>query len=39
MDSGVESQREMAIRRIKAKSDFGIHLVIYLAVNALLVAI
>ena len=39
MDSGAESQREMAIRRIKAKNDFKIHLVVYLAVNALLVAI
>ena len=39
MDPSVESQREAAIRRIKAKRDFRLHLVIYLAVNALLVAI
>jgi hypothetical protein len=38
MDGTVESRRELAIRRLKAKSGFKIHLLFYLAVNALLVA-
>src|SRR6266487_12988 len=32
-------RREQAIKRIKAKNDFKIHLVVYLAVNAMLVVI
>ena len=39
MDSNVEARRELAIERLKAKHDFKIHLAIYFAVNALLVAI
>ena len=31
--------RERAIRRVKAQRDFKVHLVVYLAVNALLVGI
>ena len=34
-----DEQRQLAIRRIKAKRGFRTHLAIYLAVNALLVAI
>ena len=34
-----EDQRQWAIRRIRAKREFWRHLVIYLAVNALLVVI
>jgi len=34
-----EDQRQHAIRRIKAKREFRRHLSVYLAVNALLVAI
>jgi len=33
------ARRELAIKRIKAKNDFKIHLVVYLAVNAMLVVI
>jgi hypothetical protein len=32
-------RREQAIKRIKAKNDFKIHLVVYLAVNTMLVVI
>ncbi len=35
----MEQRRKLAIERIKAKNDFLIHLVIYLTVNAMLVAI
>jgi uncharacterized membrane protein len=31
--------RQQAIKRIKAKDDFKIHLIVYLAVNAMLVVI
>lgn len=34
-----EARRSLALKRIKAKSDFKMHLVVYLAVNAMLVAI
>ncbi len=34
-----ENRREQAIERLKKKRDFKTHLVIYLAVNALLVGI
>ena len=34
-----EEQRQQAIRRIQAKRGFRVHLVVYLAVNALLVLI
>jgi hypothetical protein len=34
-----EEQRERAIRRIRAKRGFWVHFAVYLAVNALLVAI
>jgi hypothetical protein len=33
-----EQRRELAIQRIKARRDFRVHLVIYLIVNAALVA-
>jgi hypothetical protein len=33
------ARRQQAIKRIKAKNDFKIHLVVYLAVNAMLVVI
>lgn len=39
MDGNVETRRELALKRLKAKHDFRIHLAIYLAVNVLLVAI
>ena len=32
-------QRQLAIKRIKAKNDFKGHLIVYLAVNALLIVI
>jgi hypothetical protein len=38
MDGSVESRRELAIKRIKAQGDFRIHVFVYLAVNAMLVA-
>ena len=34
-----EEQRQHAIRRIRAKREFRVHLSVYLAVNALLVVI
>ena len=34
-----EEQRQQAIRRIRAKREFRVHLAVYLAVNALLVVI
>jgi hypothetical protein len=34
-----DEQRERAIRRIRAKRGFRVHFAVYLAVNALLVAI
>ena len=34
-----EEQRQQAIRRIQAKRGFRVHFAVYLAVNALLVAI
>jgi 2TM domain len=34
-----EERRALALKRIKAKSDFKIHLVVYLTVNALFVVI
>lgn len=34
-----EDQRQQAIRRIRAKREFWVHLSVYLAVNALLVLI
>ena len=37
--TNVESRRESAIKRVRAKSDFRNHLVVYVVVNALLVAI
>jgi hypothetical protein len=39
MEPNDESRRESAIRRIKAKNGFKIHVFIYLAVNAMLVAV
>jgi hypothetical protein len=33
------ARHDLAIKRIKAKNDFKIHLVVYLAVNAMLVVI
>ena len=38
-EDDMTARRELAIKRIKAKNDFKIHLVVYLAVNAMLVAI
>ena len=35
----MEQRRKLAVERIKAKNDFMIHLVIYLTINAMLVAI
>ena len=34
-----ESRRDLAIKRLKAKNDFKIHLVVYLTVNAMLILI
>jgi hypothetical protein len=34
-----DPRRDLAIKRIKAKNGFKIHLVVYLAVNAILVVI
>ncbi len=39
MEINVEQRREQAIKRIKEKNDFKIHLVVYLTVNAMLVVI
>lgn len=38
MDADVD-RRQAAIKRLEAKRGFGIHLVVYLSVNALLVVI
>jgi hypothetical protein len=35
----IEDRRALAINRIKQKNDFKIHLVVYFAVNAMLVVI
>jgi hypothetical protein len=37
MESITEQRRELTIKRIKAKNAFKVHLVVYLAVNAVLV--
>jgi hypothetical protein len=37
--NSMAQRREEAIKRIKAKNDFKIHLVVYLAVNSMLIAI
>ena len=34
-----DNRRELAIKRLKDKSDFRIHLVVYLTVNAMLLVI
>ena len=34
-----EQRRELALRRLKAKNEFRVHLFVYLAINAMLVAI
>ena len=39
LDSTMEGRRNQAIKRLKAKNDFKVHLVVYLAVNAMLVLI
>lgn len=39
MPKTTEGRRELAIKRIKAKNDFKIHLFVYFAVNAMLVLI
>lgn len=39
MENTIESRRQLAVKRLRAKHEFRIHLAIYLAVNALLVAI
>jgi uncharacterized ion transporter superfamily protein YfcC len=39
LDSTTESRRDQAIKRLKAKNDFRVHLVVYLAVNAMLVLV
>jgi 2TM domain len=38
-DSGDGQQRALAIKRLQAKQAFRIHLLVYLAINALLIAI
>jgi hypothetical protein len=35
----IDARRNQAIKRLKAKNDFKAHLVVYLAVNAMLVLI
>jgi uncharacterized ion transporter superfamily protein YfcC len=39
MATDIEARRELAIKRIKAKDDFKVHLVVYLVANAMLVVI
>ena len=34
-----ETRRDIAIKRLKEKNDFRIHLLVYLGVNAMLVAV
>lgn len=38
-DSGDSQRRSLAIKRLRAKHAFRIHLLVYLAINALLIAI
>jgi hypothetical protein len=38
-DPGDDQRRALAIRRLRAKHAFRIHLLVYLAINALLIAI
>jgi membrane protein required for beta-lactamase induction len=38
-DSTTEQRRELAIKRLKAKSDFKKHLLAYVAVNTMLIVI
>lgn len=39
MPQTTEGRRALAIKRIKAKNDFKIHLAVYLAVNAMLIVL
>ncbi len=39
LESTTEQRRQVAIKRIKDKNDFRTHLVVYLAVNTMLVVI
>jgi uncharacterized ion transporter superfamily protein YfcC len=39
MATNVEQRRELAIKRLKEKNDFKVHLLVYLVVNAMLVLI
>ncbi len=39
MQSTNESRRELAIKRIKEKNDFKIHLFIYVVINSMLVVV
>jgi uncharacterized ion transporter superfamily protein YfcC len=38
-ETTTEDRRELAIKRIREKSDFKTHLIVYVLVNAMLVAI
>jgi 2TM domain len=39
MNTSTASHREQAIKRLKAKNEFKVHLVVYLTMNALLVLV
>lgn len=39
MQQAVDERRELAIKRLKARNDFRIHLVCYLTVSAMLVVV
>jgi uncharacterized ion transporter superfamily protein YfcC len=39
METTTEDRRELAMKRIKAKSDFKTHLIVYVLVNAMLVTV
>jgi uncharacterized ion transporter superfamily protein YfcC len=39
METPPQERRELAIKRIKEKSDFRTHLIVYLLINGMLVAI
>ena len=39
LNTSTASRREQAIKRLKAKSEFKVHLVVYLTVNAMVVLV
>jgi uncharacterized ion transporter superfamily protein YfcC len=39
MESRVEPKRDLAIKRLKEKNDFKVHVLVYLAVNTMLVVV